>query len=210
MVATPAALMEAVREPEPAAQLLAHLRVRVWGACFGVICVCIHVCVCVSIPKFVLGGRNGKARFTKTRDKTMCGRRAAFGLPGFGLHSTPLTPPTPTLPLISHPPPNTHTHCLCAVFSLCSLTHTHTYIHTQVLAVDEVDECFSAFPSDMAELMATAAERGGAGNSNGEKPQVRVRAFTGDVRVGLWDCVDMCMRTCVEQRNGQRPAQMPE
>ncbi|GLI69730.1 hypothetical protein VaNZ11_014406, partial [Volvox africanus] len=44
--------------------------------------------------------------------------------------------------------------------------------HLKVLAVDEVDECFSAFPADMDELMRLAADPGGRGNSLGTKPQV--------------------------------------
>ncbi|GLC37061.1 hypothetical protein PLESTB_001395900 [Pleodorina starrii] len=44
--------------------------------------------------------------------------------------------------------------------------------HIKVLAVDEVDECFNAFPGDMDELMARAVERGGSGDSGGAKPQV--------------------------------------
>ncbi|KAG2436757.1 hypothetical protein HXX76_006281 [Chlamydomonas incerta] len=44
--------------------------------------------------------------------------------------------------------------------------------HLRVLAVDEVDECFNAFPDDMEQLMAAAAGRGSAGDSAGEKPQV--------------------------------------
>ncbi|KAG2444058.1 hypothetical protein HYH02_009001 [Chlamydomonas schloesseri] len=42
--------------------------------------------------------------------------------------------------------------------------------HLRVLAVDEVDECFSAFPRDMEELMATAVAASAA--NTGEKPQV--------------------------------------
>ncbi|KXZ43486.1 hypothetical protein GPECTOR_89g506 [Gonium pectorale] len=44
--------------------------------------------------------------------------------------------------------------------------------HLKVLAVDEVDECFAAFPADMEQLMAAAADPEGRGNSFGEKPQV--------------------------------------
>lgn len=52
--------------------------------------------------------------------------------------------------------------------------NTPAHPRPQVIAVDEVDECFASSPADMASLLATAADAGGAGNAQGQKPQVGV------------------------------------